>query len=172
MTILKIGHRWVIILLVLSGFCLAAPSGFAAAPKILSVQVRETQMRATPSFLGKITGRLAYGDAVNLLEEGRDWKKVAPAKGRVQGWVHASALTAKKIVMRAGKGTVQTGASGGEIALAGKGFSDEVEKEFRKKNRNLDFAWVNRMEAFRITPAEIEIFLRQGKVTPSEGGAP
>jgi uncharacterized protein YgiM (DUF1202 family) len=167
-----IGRCRAIILVFLSGLCLAPSSGFAAAPKILSVQVRETQMRAMPSFLGKITGRLAYGDAVNLLEERSDWKKVAPAKGKLQGWVHTSALTTKKIVLRAGRGTVQTGASSGEIALAGKGFSDEVEKEFRKKNSNLDFAWVDRMETFRITPAEIEVFLRQGKVKPSEGGAP
>jgi hypothetical protein len=39
----------------------------AEAQKILSVQVREGQLRATPSHLGKIVAKTSYGDWVTVL---------------------------------------------------------------------------------------------------------
>jgi hypothetical protein len=40
----------------------AVGTAFAADQKQMSVTVKETQVRATPSYLGKILGVLAYGD--------------------------------------------------------------------------------------------------------------
>ena len=49
--------------------------------------------------------------------------------------MHSSALTTKTIVLKAGAENVRTSATGGEIALAGKGFSEEVEKQYKKLNQ-------------------------------------
>jgi uncharacterized protein YgiM (DUF1202 family) len=136
----------------------------------LSVQVREGQLRSTPSFLGKIVAKPSYGERVTLLQDQGTWKKVA-TQGGVQGWMHTSALTTKNIVLRAGAANVQTTATGGEIALAGKGFNEEVEKQYKNLNRNLDYAWINRMERFQVSPEEMQAFLKQGEVVPAEGGA-
>jgi hypothetical protein len=144
-------------------------SGAAQPPKSLNVQVREAQLRSTPSFLGKIIAKPSYGDRVELIEEQGAWKRVA-IRGGVQGWMHTSALTTKSITPQAGAQSVQTSATGGEIALAGKGFSEEVEKQYKKDNRNVDFTWVDKMEKLQVTPEEMQAFLREGNVVPPEGG--
>jgi hypothetical protein len=135
----------------------------------LSVQVRDGQLRGTPSFVGNIVGRLSYGDRVTLIREQGDWREVSAQAGP-RGWMHASALTTKTIVLKAGTASVQTGATGGEIALAGKGFSEEVEKQYKSQNPQLDFAWVDRAERFQVSPEEIQAFLKQGELSPGEGG--
>jgi hypothetical protein len=159
-------------ILLFTGFLLLCfgYSGAAEPQKGLTVQVRDGQLRSTPSFLGKIVAKPSYGDKVDLLEDQGAWKKVA-LRGGVQGWMHTSALTTKTIVPQAGKANVQTSATGGEIALAGKGFSEEVEKQYKKNNQNVDFTWVDRMEKFQVTPEEMQAFLREGNVVPREGGA-
>ena len=153
------------VLLLLGFGCLWA----AESQKSLTVQVREGQLRSTPSFVGKIIARPAYGEKVQVLGEEGAWKRVS-VRG-VQGWMHASALTTKTLIPQAGTANVQTSATGGEIALAGKGFSEEIEREYKKNNRSVDFTWVDRMEKFRVTPEEMQAFLRQGDVVPAEGGA-
>ena len=85
--------------------------------------------------------------------------------------MHASSLTTKMIILKAGTANVQTSATGGEIALAGKGFSEEVEKQYKNLNRNLDYAWIDRMERFQVSPEEMQAFLKQGELVPAEGGA-
>ncbi|MDA8126456.1 MAG: SH3 domain-containing protein [Deltaproteobacteria bacterium] len=154
----------------LVSFLLLFSVGWAAdGQRGLSVQVREGQLRNAPSFLGKIVAKPSYGERVALLQEQGDWRKVTLSSG-LQGWMHASALTAKTIVLRAGAANVPTSATGGEIALAGKGFSEEVEKQYKSLNRNLDYGWVDRMERVQISPEEMQTFLREGELVPQEGG--
>ena len=143
-------------------------SGFAAPPKTMSVQVKEGQLRSTPSFLAEIIAKPAYADRVEIIQDKGPWKKVA-IRG-IQGWMHTSALTTKNIVLKAGTAAVPTSATGSEIALAGKGFSEEVEKQYKSANRNLDYAWVDRMEKFKVTPEQMQDFLKQGNVVPVKGG--
>ena len=64
---------------------------------------------------------------------------------------------------------VAQAASSDELALAGKGFSKQVEGEFKTKNPQLDYTWVNRMEQMVISQEQIEQFLKDGKLAP-EGG--
>jgi len=145
----------------------------ANAEEQLSVQVREGELRTAPSFLGKIVARVAYGDRVNVLETRGVWKKVSPGGGKPQGWMHTSALTTKRIALKAGQANVRTGTSQNELALAGKGFSEEVEAAFRKQNQNLDYTWINRMETYKVSPEQMQNFLVQGSVVPpAEGGRP
>jgi SH3-like domain-containing protein len=143
------------------------------AQETLSVQVKEGEIRATPSFLGKIVARVAYGDRVSVVEKRGQWRKVSVGGGKVQGWMHTSALTNKRIALHAGETNVQTGATQNELALAGKGFNEQVETQFRKENKNLDYTWINRMETFKVSPDTMRGFFAQGDVVlPSEGVRP
>jgi len=142
-----------------------------AEDKTLSVQVREAPVRASPAFIGRIVADLSYGDRVQATEQKAAWVKVAAAGG-VSGWVHQSALTEKRIVIGAGSADVATGASSGELALAGKGFNSDVEAQFKAQNRDIDFTPVNRMERARITQEEMTAFLKEGGIgRTTEGGA-
>jgi len=162
--------RFRISLLVALLLCAFGLPLFSATQALLSVQVKEGQLRSAPSFLGSVIAALAYGDRVELVEDKGAWKQVAIRK--LKGWMHMSALTAKKIVLQAGAGDVQTSATGSELALAGKGFNARVEAEFRIKNKDIDYTWVDRMEALTVKPDQMQAFLKQGQVNPPREAAP
>lgn len=146
-----------------------AVTALAADPTSMSVQVRTTPLRATPSFLGTLLVSLNYGDRLQVLEKQGDWSKVS-APGGQAGWVHSSALTKKKVVLKAGDQATQTSASADELALAGKGFNAAVEADFKAKNRNIDFTWVDRMERIKVATGAMQQFLKDGGIQPDEGG--
>ena len=87
--------------------CVFSRPLFSATNEFLTVQVKQGQLRSTPSFLGSITATLAYGDKVELIEDKGSWKMVAIRK--IKGWMHMSALTTKTIALQAGKADVKTG---------------------------------------------------------------
>ena len=136
---------------------------------VTSVQVKTGQIRATPSFLGKVVSPVNYGERLQVLEQQGDWSRVTAAGGQT-GWVHNSALTKKKIAMSAGGQNAQTGASADEMALAGKGFNSDVEADFKAKNQNVDFTWVDKMEKIKVAPEAMQRFLSEGGIQPVEGG--
>jgi len=140
------------------------------AVKMMSVQVKQGEMRATPYFLGKIVATLSYGDRVEVLGSKESWFRVSLQGKGVTGWMHASALSEKRIVLKAGGKDAQVGASSGELALAGKGFNADVEAEFKSRNRNIDFSWIDRMQAMRVPPERIAAFLQEGGLVPAQGG--
>jgi hypothetical protein len=66
-------------------------AGFAEPLKTMSVQVKEGQLRSTPSFLAEIISKPPYGDRVEIIQDKGPWTKVT-TRG-VQGWRHISAWT-------------------------------------------------------------------------------
>ncbi|MBU4200042.1 MAG: SH3 domain-containing protein [Verrucomicrobia bacterium] len=148
---------------------LTVVSAWAAAGKMMSVQVKDAQMRDKPSFIGKVVGSLAYGDRVEVQESQGAWARVS-LPGGTAGWLHTSALTSQKIALSAGKDDAKVGASGDELALAGKGFNSDIEAQFKKTHKAIDFTWVDKMEKIKIPSLEIQTFLKDGGVVP-KGGA-
>jgi hypothetical protein len=136
----------------------------------MSVQVREGQLRATPSFLGKVIVNVPYGVRVGVQQRQGDWVRVSLPTGPGSGWIHSSALTEKNIQMTAGADDVSAAATGDELALAGKGFNQQVERKFRADNPEMDFTWVDRMETWDMPAGEMAKFLREGELM-AEGGA-
>jgi hypothetical protein len=159
--------------LVAACFALAAASASAADQKMMSVTVKEAQLRATPGYLGKPLGTLIYGDRVTVLDQPssapKDWLKVRGPDGKLEGWINVSALTAKEIVLKSGSGKAEQAASSGDVALAGKGFNSDVEAQY-KKEQNLDYTWVDKMEAIKVAPEQVAGFIAQGGLT-EPGGA-
>jgi uncharacterized protein YgiM (DUF1202 family) len=158
---------------VISLLLLAAAAVFAVDPlPERSVIVKETPVRDKPSFTGKVVDKLLYTDRVQILEmpAGSSWVKIRLAAKKLEGWVHVSTLAKdEKPVIKAGAANVATGASGSEVALAGKGFNPEVEAEY-KKDKTLNYAAVDAMEAYVVQPAALSTFMTQGGLTV-EGGA-
>ena len=143
--------------------CAALVATGAWAAKEMSVQVRDGQLRNRASFLGTVTGAVAYGDRVTVNQTQAGWCEVATDAGKT-GWIHESALTPKRVVLSAGANDARTGASGQEVALAGKGFSKEVESEYKKQNPELDFTWVDWMGQQTVSNERLVAFLKQGNL--------
>jgi hypothetical protein len=104
---------------------------------------------------------------VETIEKKGAWYKVEA--GGSTGWMHESALTRKRIVLRPGAEDVEEAASDDELALAGRGFSSEVEADFSARH-DIDFTWVDRMEKMKVSEAEKARFLEKGEVRPAAGG--
>ena len=147
--------KWILIC------CAALVATSAWAAKEMSVQVRDGQLRNRASFLGAVVGTVAYGDRVTVNQEQAGWCEVATAAG-LSGWIHESALTPKRVVMASGTADARAGASGEEVALAGKGFSKEVEAEYKKQNKERDYTWVDWMGKQTVPPDQLVQFLKQG----------
>jgi hypothetical protein len=111
---------------------------------------------------------LHYGDQVTTLNISGDWTEVSV--GGLRGWMHTSALTTGNISLHSGGKDAPLAASNDELALAGKGFNEQVEASFKAKNPNLDYTSINRMEAVTISAEEMQRFLSEGGLTP-QGGA-
>jgi hypothetical protein len=126
------------------------------AQEEMSVNVKETQLRSSPSFLGKVESLLLYGDRLEILGSRGPWKEAKFSGER--GWVHESALTEKRVVLKAGASDVDKTADSGEVALAGRGFNERVEEEY-KSQRDLDYTWVDKMEEFGLSPELLVTFL-------------
>ena len=141
--------------------CAALVATGAWAAKEMSVQVRDGQLRNRASFLGTVTGAVAYGDRVTVNQTQAGWCEVATAAGK-SGWIHESALTPKRVVLSSGANDARTGASGQEVALAGKGFSKEVEASYKSQNRDIDYTWVDWMGQQKVSNDQLVQFLKQG----------
>jgi hypothetical protein len=158
-----------------SGFlCCAALAAMAvaavAAPREMSVSVESADVRAAPGALGRVVGSLPYTEVVEVVEESGTWCRITAKGGSVTGWLPAKSLAQGRLKLEAGR-DVTGGASASETALAGKGFTEQVEREYRKKNPKVDFAWVERMLGFKVRQNDIVAFLKQGGVDPAKGGA-
>ncbi len=151
------------------GFVLVLAGAVWSDSGMMSVQVKEGQLRSTPSFLGTIVCPVPYGERVEMKQKQGDWCEVKSSKN-MTGWIHQSALTTKQVVLSSG-GQAQTAATGQEVALAGKGFNSDVEAQYKRNNARLDFTWVDRMETFTVSRNQMISFLDEGKVKPTEGGS-
>ncbi len=151
------------------GFVAAMAGAVWSDSGMMSVQVKEGQLRSAPSFLGSIVGPVAYGERVETMQKQGDWFDVKSSSKNLRGWIHSSALTTKQVVLNPGAQT-QSAASSQEVALAGKGFNSDVEAQYKRNNARVDYTWVDRMEGIRITRDQMISFLDDGRVKPTEGG--
>jgi len=63
-------------------------------------------------------------------------------------------------------GTPVKETSSDEVALAGKGFTPEVESSYRSKHPEMNFAEVDKVESFKVDPASLQTFIKEGDLTP------
>lgn len=182
--------------------CLTAfSSASVIAADEMSVQVKKTQVREKDSYLSKTLCELHYGDRVIVVKKGSAWLLIRPADlssvervakaakdakdktdavdakavltaEEVTGYVNKSALTTKRIVLKADQ-SAQTHTSSEDVTLAGKGFNDEVERSYKSEHPNLAAAFasldaIEMNEAFAPTMEEVSAFREAGGL---EGGA-
>lgn len=63
-------------------------------------------------------------------------------------------------------GTPVKQTSSDEVALAGKGFTPEVETGYRAKHPEMNFAQVDKIETFKVDPATLQAFIKEGDLKP------
>jgi len=132
-----------------------------------AVQVKEASLYAAPSPTAKFLGKVPYGTVLTILETKDAWARVTAEGTGLSGWVRSQAYTTKTLDLKAGAQT--SGASSTEVSLAGRGFSEEVEQDYKSKNPTLDYADVDKMEAQGVPDPDLDSFLHDGGLNPDGG---
>lgn len=138
-----------------------------AATETVTVIVKKTAIRGDRQFYAPSIAEAEFGDAFSVLERQKGWIKVGAKSGA--GWLHESAVTARKVVASA-KGPAGGNVADEDVALAGKGFNPQVESEYKKKNPEANYAAVDRLEKIAVDENALEAFGRDGNLQPRGAG--
>lgn len=122
------------------------------------VAAKDVPLKASTGFFAAELVSLSLGDEVALIRESGKWAEVE--KGNLKGWLPVTCLSVRRIVASG------TTAQATEIALAGKGFSPDIEIEYRKNG--LDYSVVDFMEKIDIPLADLERFINEGRLAKGE----
>ena len=148
------------LLLVLLGLFMAVSFAWAAPYKVIT---QEAVIRKDKRFFAPMLIRIPYGEMIEELERQGDWLRVS-YKG-AQGWLHVSAVQEQKFSLSSLLGERAQESTKEEVALAGKGFTPEVEKAFRDKNSNMRYDLVNQVQGYKVNETQLWDFIRAGNLT-------
>ena len=146
-------------------FCLSLfVTGFVSAQisrgGTLYVAVRTVTLKSSTGFFASNSGTLNYGDRVTVLQvSGRYVEVRSASNSSLTGWTASANLTTRQVV----SGNTST-TTAREVALAGKGFNQDVENSYRSQG-NLNYADVDRVEAITVSEADIRQFLEEGRLS-------
>lgn len=129
--------------------------------EVLSIVVRESKLRATGSHWAAPRGDLKYGDTVTVVTPGENWIEVSAASG-VRGFVHSSAVTSRRVILKAGSHVLDANVGSTDVVLAGKGFNEDVEDLYKTQEASLDFAFIDRWEKQRPSDEVLKNFMTEG----------
>ena len=153
----------IIIVLALCVFVLAILPAQAARGGTMYVAARTLDLKSSTGFFASKRGRLDYGAQVTVLQISGKWAEVrSAANSSVSGWTNTANLSVKRVVA----GNAVT-ASSSELALAGKGFNQEIENAYRSEG-NLNYADVDRTEAQQVNEEDLHKFLVDGHLLLGE----
>jgi hypothetical protein len=142
--------------------CAAATTSLLwAAPKVgsvVTVRVMSAKVMKAPKFIGASAGGVSRGDALTIKEIKGDWYRV---EGAASGWINRASVMEGSVALSSKPGG-GGGASRDEVELAGRGFTPDVEEQYRGSHPDLDFSHVEAIEQTQIDFAELESFVTEG----------
>jgi uncharacterized protein YgiM (DUF1202 family) len=151
------------VFLILGLMAAGVVSAQISAGGTLYVAVKSLNLKSSTGFFATGRGTLNYGDRVTVLQVNDKYLEVrSAANSSISGWTPMASLSARQIV----SGSSST-ASASEIALAGKGFNQEIEDAYKRQGR-LNYADVDKVEAITVREADIKRFLEEGRLMMGE----
>ena len=131
-----------------------------AAGGTLYVAIKTVTLKSSTGFFATNRGTLNYGDRVTVIRVSGRYVEVRSAtNASITGWTPSANLSVRQVV----SGTTST-ATASEVALAGKGFNQEVETSYRTQNTNLNYAAVDAVERITFNEADLRRFLEEGRL--------
>jgi len=126
------------------------------------VSAKKADIKSSTGFFASTKGSLTLGAEVSVLSINGKWAEVrSTANTSLSGWTAASNLSARKIVASG------TSASASEVALAAKGFNQEVEDAY-KTSGDLNYADVDKTEAITVSQDDLLKFVTEGHLNTGE----
>jgi hypothetical protein len=122
------------------------------------VSVQNAVLKDSTGFFAKDLANLPLGTEVTVVREDGKWVQVQA--GSRNGWIASTSLSVRRVV--ASTSTV----TASDVALAGKGFSPETEREYKKNG--LDYSVVDSMERSNIPGDDLLRFINEGRLNKGE----
>jgi uncharacterized protein YgiM (DUF1202 family) len=137
--------------------------------EVLKVSQPNQSLYPDPDFASTPVGTVPEGAEVNVERQAGDWYKVE-YQGNT-GWLNRQAFPPPPTSSKFSLGGLLTGTpvkqtSSDEVALAGKGFTPEVESGYRAKHPEMNFAQVDKIESLKVDPATLQAFIKEGDLKP------
>lgn len=140
-------------------------AGAAAFAGQVHIQIAQAKLKKSPQWFSATVAEPALGDTLEVVKKAGEWYQVKT--GNVAGWIHNSAVTARKPKKSRASTVGSATTSADDITLAGKGFS-ELEAGYSKKGGTVNLEAIDAMEARSVDEARLLSFLRQGELLPKK----
>ena len=126
------------------------------------VSSKTADLKSSTGFFAGKQGTLQLGDQATVLDVSGSKVQVRSAtNSSLSGWTASSNLSARRIVASGSSATAT------EVALAGKGFSQEVEDSYKTEG-NLNYADVDRTEAITVRLEDLYRFVTEGRLNAGD----
>ena len=126
------------------------------------VSIKSATVKSSTWFFASTKGTLTMGAQVTVLQVNGNWAEIrSVANSALSGWTSINNLSARQIVASGAN------VSGDDIAMAGKGFNQEIEDAY-KSDGNLDYSGVDKTEAIKVTQEELYQFVVDGHLVTGE----
>jgi len=126
------------------------------------ISTKSAPLKSSTWFFAGTNGTLQMGAKVTVLQVNGNWAQVRSAdNSSLSGWTSVNNLSARQIVASG------TGASASEIALAGKGFNQEVENSYKTEG-DLNYDGVDQTEAITVSQDDLYNFVVDGRLNTGE----
>jgi hypothetical protein len=127
----------------------------------VTVITKENAVREYCKFFAPVKAKVKYNDKLDMLSQQGDWFKVRFMKA--EGCIHKTAVESKtasltSIPLSGSSGSV----SENEAALAGKGFTPQVEASYRAKHPEMKYYLVDKVEAINVSDKDLALFINNG----------
>ncbi len=137
--------------------------------EVLKVSQPNQSLYPDPDFGSPPVAPVPVGAEVNVERQAGDWYKVE-YQGKT-GWLNRQAFPPAPTAPKFSLGGLLTGTpvqqtKSDEVALAGKGFTPEVEDGYRAKHPEMNFAQVDKVESYKVAPATLQAFIKEGDLKP------
>ena len=158
----KDNREMIAVFLFIAGLLAALAVPSQADARTVRVVTRENAVREQCRFFAPVKVKVSYGDALEVLSEEGDWFMVKFEEQ--EGCIHKSAVTEKRFrreKKEASMATAET-TTEEEVALAGKGFTPQVEKRYREEHPDAEFATVDYIEGIEVPEEALLEFIESG----------
>lgn len=141
------------------------------AEKTVRVRTKQGHIRESDRFYSRVKAIASYDEVLQVLEKKNEWIHVKFKD--VDGWVHSSSVSEKEKmkytpVMLGSEIDPESGGDNHEVALAGKGFTPEVEKKMGENDPDLNYALVDEITKRETSAEKLHDFVKEGRLKYTE----
>lgn len=148
-------------------FLLFGAVSASGTDKTVRVRTKQGHIRESDRFYSQVKATAGYDEILQVLDKKNEWIRVKYKD--LDGWIHSSSVSEKEKmkytpVMLGSDIDPESGGDNHEVALAGKGFTPEVEKKMGENDPDLNYALVDEITQRETSADKLHDFVKEGRL--------